>query len=170
VTTKLKTSITSPSGQKRLWVTEVCNSDIWLTSIWSSWGRLPMRSLWRWLPLTMFWRNDDYLWQTPHLPVQLPHFQPFMSTFPLSLRRLLVILVATVESILSGVLQLFSFAMTKMMSLSLLGTMPEGRIRKEGLGLSSCAVPLTWVRAPNFWMKSRGHPTKFSWTLKVRQS
>jgi hypothetical protein len=32
----------------------------------------------------------------------------------------------------------------------LLGTMPEGRIRKEGLGLSSCAVPLTRVRAPNF--------------------
>jgi hypothetical protein len=51
----------------------------------------------------------------------------------------------------------------------MLGTMPEGRIRKEGLCLSSCAVPLTWVRAPNFRMKSRGHPTKFSWTLKVRQ-
>jgi hypothetical protein len=27
---------------------------------------------------------------------------------------------------------------------SVLGTMPEGRIRKEGLGLSSCTVPLTW--------------------------
>ena len=39
---------------------------------------------------------------------------------------------------------------------------PEGRIKKEGLGLSSCAVPLTRVRAPNFGMKSRGHPTKFS--------
>jgi hypothetical protein len=43
-----------------------------------------------------------------------------------------------------------------------LGTMPEGRIRKEGRGLSLCAVPLTRVHAPNFRMKSRGHPTKFS--------
>ncbi|KIK31486.1 hypothetical protein CY34DRAFT_19876 [Suillus luteus UH-Slu-Lm8-n1] len=44
----------------------------------------------------------------------------------------------------------------------LLETMPEGRIRKEGLGLSSCAVPLTRVCAPHFRMKSGGHPTKFS--------
>jgi hypothetical protein len=47
--------------------------------------------------------------------------------------------------------------------------MPEGRIRKEGLGLSSYAVPLTRVRAPHFGMKSRTHPMKFSWTPKVRQ-
>jgi hypothetical protein len=43
-----------------------------------------------------------------------------------------------------------------------LETMPEGRIRKEGLGLSSYAVPLTRVRAPHFRMKSRTHPMKFS--------
>jgi hypothetical protein len=47
--------------------------------------------------------------------------------------------------------------------------MPEGQIRKEGLGLSSYAVPLTRVRAPHFGTKSRTHPTKFSWTPKVRQ-
>jgi hypothetical protein len=47
--------------------------------------------------------------------------------------------------------------------------MPEGQIRKEGLGLSSCAVPLTRVRAPYFGMKSGGHPTKFGGTPKVRQ-
>ncbi|KIK33672.1 hypothetical protein CY34DRAFT_18229 [Suillus luteus UH-Slu-Lm8-n1] len=43
-----------------------------------------------------------------------------------------------------------------------LETMPEGQIRKEGLGLSSCAVPLTRVCAPHFGMKSGGHPMKFS--------
>jgi hypothetical protein len=50
-----------------------------------------------------------------------------------------------------------------------LETMPEGQIRKEGLDLSSYAVPLTRVHAPHFRMKSRTHPMKFSWTPKVRQ-
>jgi hypothetical protein len=47
--------------------------------------------------------------------------------------------------------------------------MLEGWIRKEGLSLSSCAVPLIRVHASIFGMKSGGHPTKFSWTSGVRQ-
>jgi hypothetical protein len=47
-------------------------------------------------------------------------------------------------------------------TIHVLETMLEGWIRKEGLGLSSYAVPLTRVRAPDFGMKSRTHPTKFS--------
>jgi hypothetical protein len=49
----------------------------------------------------------------------------------------------------------------------LLRPMSEGRIRKEGLGLSLCAVPLTQVCAPYFRMKYGGHPTKFSWTPRA---
>ncbi|KAG2743358.1 hypothetical protein P692DRAFT_20746745 [Suillus brevipes Sb2] len=49
---------------------------------------------------------------------------------------------------------------TPMGANSMSESMPEGRIRKEGLGLSSCAVPLTRVRALNFRRKSGGHPTK----------